>query len=335
MHRQADPVGDPRWAEWGEPQHEDFGNPNVPTYWGGNKPAAYNFYSEGDSPSFLSLVNNGLRTYEGPPGWGGWGGRFARTGTTGQFTATTDVLPAGVGGTAAYYPMSRFVPAVQRDWATRLQWSVTENYEDANHWPVVSVQGGVDITGYPGETLTLRGIATDPDGDALTYRWWRYADADTLTGTGTVEVANTAKATFTIPSNAAVGNTVHLILEVDDRKTANPAQEDLYLTSYQRVVVTVAAVTDVEISLEVEDNVAVADYFIPNATTAAIPVNYILAIYVDGGKLTNVLSQTGSVRAGTGSAFRLTEPIAVGCTAKAFIWDENYVPLVALKSVQN
>lgn len=34
-----------------------------------------------------------------------------------------------------------------------------------------SVNAGPDLTGYTGETLTLNGSGTDPDGDALTYAW--------------------------------------------------------------------------------------------------------------------------------------------------------------------
>src|SRR5699024_11547500 len=35
----------------------------------------YDFISEGDSPSFFYLFNNGLRNYEDPT-YDGWGGRF-------------------------------------------------------------------------------------------------------------------------------------------------------------------------------------------------------------------------------------------------------------------
>jgi hypothetical protein len=38
----------------------------------------YDFISEGDSPAFLYLINNGLRSLENPT-YGGWGGRFGGT----------------------------------------------------------------------------------------------------------------------------------------------------------------------------------------------------------------------------------------------------------------
>lgn len=37
----------------------------------------YDFISEGDSPSFLYLINNGLRSLENPA-YGSWGGRFGK-----------------------------------------------------------------------------------------------------------------------------------------------------------------------------------------------------------------------------------------------------------------
>lgn len=41
-------------------------------------PPQYTMISEGDSPSFLHLIDKGLRSMEHPE-WGGWGGRFERT----------------------------------------------------------------------------------------------------------------------------------------------------------------------------------------------------------------------------------------------------------------
>ncbi len=104
-----------------------------------------------------------------------------------------------------------------------------KSYEDANHRPQAVVQGGVDRTVSPGETVTLSAEGTtDPDGDALSYRWWQYADADTATSTVSIDNA-TAKdgASFTVPDEP--GKTVHVILEVSDNGTPT-------LRHYQRVI---------------------------------------------------------------------------------------------------
>ena len=36
-----------------------------------------------------------------------------------------------------------------------------------------------EISTKPGEKITLTAESTDPDGDKLTYKWWRYFEADT------------------------------------------------------------------------------------------------------------------------------------------------------------
>ena len=52
------------------------------------------FLGEGDTPTFLNLIDNGLRAYEDPL-WGGWGG-WMQSGTTGfaAFGAPPPILPA-------------------------------------------------------------------------------------------------------------------------------------------------------------------------------------------------------------------------------------------------
>ena len=72
----------------------------------------------------------------------------------------------------------------------------------------------------------------DPDGDAVTFKWWQYYEADTYAGQIAIDGADTRDASFVVPADAKPGDTIHVILEVKDAGT--PA-----LTRYQRVVVTV------------------------------------------------------------------------------------------------
>lgn len=95
-------------------------------------------------------------------------------------------------------------------------------------------QGGVNIDSQVGSTVNLRAKAKDPDGDALTYKWYQYAEADSYAGAITLNGAETAEASFSVPADAPVGSTVHVILEVQDNGT--PAMKE-----YERVVVTVTA----------------------------------------------------------------------------------------------
>ncbi|WP_210479282.1 DUF1593 domain-containing protein [Naasia sp. SYSU D00948] len=203
------------------------------TVWIDPQPAG-EWVSEGDTPNMLNLVQNGLRGHE-HPSFGGWGGRGVRTEDEGPDTWTTassaDRAPDG--STPGEYSMTRWFGHAQRDFATRLQWSVTPQYDDANHHPVVGVEPGLDLTAAPGESLALTARAVDRDGDDLFYSWWQYAEAGTYAGTVELTGADRAEATLDVPADAAPGQTIHVILEVRDGAP-------MPLTRYARVIVTVA-----------------------------------------------------------------------------------------------
>ena len=193
--------------------------------------AVHDFISEGDSPSFLYLLDfNGLRSSEDPT-YGGWGGRFALNPSSAGWIDTTDVNTF-TGEPDRAFPQTRWVADLQNDFAARADWGATPHYRDANHNPRASVREGLDLKEKAGRTVTLHGRGADPDGDRLTYRWWQYTDADTYPGVVTLTGADTPTTTFTVPADARHGDTIHLILEVTDDGT--PA-----LKHYQRVIVTV------------------------------------------------------------------------------------------------
>jgi hypothetical protein len=246
------------------------------------------FISEGDTPTFMNLLDNGLRAYE-DGFWGGWGGRrregaaiglgggrggapitpagpddpgvalgLAPAGSTANAPppAPATDTPATAGRAAGAGPApgrggaggrggqpiaphvalvnARFFAAAQHDFAARLKWSVTPAYKDANHEPVVKVNGSLAINARPGETLRLRGSATDPDRNSVTTRWWHYQDAGTYPGEVAIANAASLDATLQVPSDAQAGQTIHVILEATDNGTPS-------LTRYQRVIVTVQA----------------------------------------------------------------------------------------------
>ncbi|NMO49794.1 DUF1593 domain-containing protein [Actinoplanes sp. TBRC 11911] len=189
----------------------------------------HDFISEGDSPSFLYLLDfNGLRSSEDPT-YGGWGGRFAPNAS--GWIDTSDVNTF-TGAADRNFPQTRWVPDLQNDFAARAAWGVTPHYRDANHNPIASVREGVNRTARAGQKVTLHGRGSDPDGDRLSYRWWEYTDADTYGGTVTLSATAAATTSFTVPADAQPGDTIHLIFEVTDDGT--PA-----LKHYQRVIVTV------------------------------------------------------------------------------------------------
>jgi hypothetical protein len=207
--------------------------------------------SEGDTSMFMNLLDNGLDAHT-DASYGGWGGRNGK-----------DFDPNGVA--SKEYSSARWFGAAQRDFAARLKWTITPEYASANHNPVVKVIGLDNTIVKPGQTITLKAIVKDPDGDHLTGRWWQYEEAGTYPGTielvtiseeentkpeyntypfnvpspGTIDMAELIKdeievtSQFTVPTDAVNGQTLHFILEASDNA-------DQPLTSYQRVVLTVA-----------------------------------------------------------------------------------------------
>jgi len=206
------------------------------------------FLGEGDTFTFLNLMADGLGAdrEEIPGGWAGHpvlnpasraaaAARSGQGGAPASFEAFMRSLE-GIGpegpATRAPSPSPNFVPAAQNDFAARVKWSVTSRYADANHDPVVSISGSARIAARAGETVRLRGTASDPDGDALTIRWRRWKDVDTYPGDASLADSTSLAASFRVPTDAAPGQTLQLVLEVTD--VGSPP-----LTRYGRVVVTV------------------------------------------------------------------------------------------------
>jgi hypothetical protein len=195
------------------------------------------FLGEGDTFTYLNLIDNGLRG----GGWAGHGTGEATT-ATGQsplprITINTydDLLrlqEMAAGRPRPPSPDPNFTPAAQNDLAARLLWSVTPTYAGANHEPKVSVRGNPAVSARPGETIRLEGLTSDPDGNAVTVRWWQWQEVGTYPGKVTFSNATALATSLQIPTEAVAGQTIQIVLEATDKAT--PA-----LTRYQRVVVTV------------------------------------------------------------------------------------------------
>lgn len=221
----------------------------------------YDFISEGDSPSFFYLIKNGLRSLE-DPSYGGWGGRFD---VENDKLYRNTVLDYNIYSERyeAEYSLMRWFDDIQNDFAARADWFVTSDYEDANHNPTLRIEEGLDLDVAAGEEITLHAEGSDPDGDNLTYSWWRYFEADSyqdstvekeevepeLAGelqlglhrelaegeevdTITLSESDTDTVSFTIPEDAQSGDTIHIIGEVQDDGVHE-------LKHYQRVILTV------------------------------------------------------------------------------------------------
>jgi hypothetical protein len=175
--------------------------------------------SEGDTSIFMNLLDNGLRADE-DPAYGGWGGRSG-----------TDRDESGV--TPADYATARWFGPAQQDFAARMKWTVTSSYPSANHAPVTRSKGSLNVTARPGEKVRMQVSAKDPDGNAITYKWWQYVDAGTYPGAVSLTTPHALSTSFEVPPDVIPGQTIHIIFEVTDNGT--PA-----LTRYQRFIVKVS-----------------------------------------------------------------------------------------------
>lgn len=219
------------------------------------------FGMEGDTPSWLSLIPNGLNNPE-HPNWGGWGGRYefykppydpkmkwivpleeeTRPFWTNAEDEYTPWVPGKWGSaivkdTGTYkdnhVTIWRWREEIQNDFAARMAWCNTD-YKAANHPPVAKLNMPEQLRVKSGETFSLDGSASyDPDGDALSFHWFQYREAGTFHNTIAVTPAQNMSV---IPDLKApeVGSrqTTHFILKVTDKGTPR-------LTRYKRVIVTI------------------------------------------------------------------------------------------------
>lgn len=189
------------------------------------------YIGEGDSPTFLNFISNGLEGFRDET-FGGWAGHRM---TIQDRERQTRLIEAFRQDPASAMKRPRratdpFVAAVQRDFAARLQWSVAPTFGSVNHRPVVTLASVSVLTARPGETVRLTASARDPDGDPVTLRWWRWKAADSYSKDTAIEPAAGAATAFRIPSDAKPGQTFQIIAEAQD--TGRPI-----LTGYAKIVI--------------------------------------------------------------------------------------------------
>lgn len=77
---------------------------------------------------------------------------------------------------------ARFLAAAQNDFATRLKWSVTPKFNEANHEPKVGIKGPSEVSVRPGGRVRFEGNVSDPDHNAVKVTWWQDNAAGTYPG---------------------------------------------------------------------------------------------------------------------------------------------------------
>jgi hypothetical protein len=203
------------------------------------------YLMEGDTPSFLGLIDRGLG-WDVDPGYGGWGGRYALYQPAGETrpiwtdnASTCDRVAVEKDRfeNSNQATIWRWRQPFQNDFAARMDWCVTDNVQQANHQPHAVLNGNrstdvATLTMPAGSTVNLSAAGTNAgdDGQKVKVAWWIYREAGTLEGAAVTPTGEwTAKVTL---PNAANPGTVHVILEATDDGT--PA-----LWAYRRVVIQV------------------------------------------------------------------------------------------------
>lgn len=203
----------------------------------------YDFITEGDSGTYVWAVPLGPNAIDTAATsieealadlkYGTWGGRLefnAETNTYGNLTGDYDPL---LGVVSTSYNGGRYNDDMLNDLATRADWCVTPNYEDANHYPTVSVPER-RITAAPGEKLSLTCEYSDPDGDELTVNWYQYQEAGTYARQFVLPDPSADTVNFAVPTDAADGDEIVMMVEVKDNGE-HP------LVDYAQVIITVEA----------------------------------------------------------------------------------------------
>ena len=212
---------------------------------------------EGDTPSYLNLICNGLNDPE-HPNYGGWGGRYEyylppfEDSNTGMFkrenwpkdepetraiwTNANDsvVSPAD---RKTYFgnreTIWRWRQDFQHDIAARIEWTI-KSFKECNHPPVPRLVHSDRLIVKSGEQFHLNASGTtDPDGDSMSYLWFVYPEAGTYKGP--VSLRPYSPNLYDLPVTAPVVDsvqTIHFILKVTDKGTPS-------LSRYKRVIVTV------------------------------------------------------------------------------------------------
>lgn len=190
----------------------------------------YKYGVEGDTPSFLHVLPNGLNN---PlmPGHVSWGGYFEWG--KGPDNSTN----AYVNHEQEAYEICRkyadyFYPATFNNFVARMDWA---NEGKGNRNPVIVINGeeGIDpikLEKKPGKAIKLNASKSyDPDGDQISFKWWILPEAGTYEQEIIISSSDSEKVSVKLPSDSS-GKSIHVICEVNDN--GKPA-----LTSYRRIII--------------------------------------------------------------------------------------------------
>ncbi len=210
---------------------------------------------EGDTPSLLYLIRNGLSDPM-QPSWGSWGGRFTSSKVVNPqmywkynewaenyrpYSMYIDTIDTwkyrGEIFKSSQASLFRWREAFQNDFAARMDRCLPLCHHKVNHNPSAAFNG---IPSTRPHFISLRKGSrviisaegsSDPDLDSLSYKWYLYPEAGSYPAGNVVLTESGDKKTELILSEKGSG-TLHIILEVKDSGTPP-------LFSYQRIIVNI------------------------------------------------------------------------------------------------
>jgi len=200
------------------------------------------YIMEGDTPSFLNLINNGLASHISPT-YGGWGGRYVLRHSYGEsrpiYTNSRDTVTLTDGNihTSDQATIWRWREAYQYDFAARMDWCVSSSRKEANHNPVMVLNGDrskrpIHLTVKAGEKVYLQVEGSkDPDDDKISFLWFQYREAGSYRGSIELIQDSPQSISFITPQ-VRKQETIHIILQGKDN--GSPP-----LFSYRRAIITV------------------------------------------------------------------------------------------------
>ena len=214
-------TGKNKWSDY-ELHIQDHGNL-------GNQYPKYVWGVEGDTPSFLHIMPNGLNNPDQPTqvSWGG----YSQWGKGEDDNGYSYVNYTGGKSEICRRYGDYFYAATFNNFAARMDWA-KEGMGNRN--PIIVIDGDSSLSAIKkktkaGTNISLDASASyDPDGDSLSYKWWVQPEAGTYTGKIIILNSNAKNATLQLPLEA-VGESFHIICEVTDNGMHN-------LSSYRRLI---------------------------------------------------------------------------------------------------
>ena len=183
----------------------------------------YKWGVEGDTPSFLYVMPNGLNDPDDPR-QAGWAGYHERGLCADSLTTAWTSWQEPQRSISVDYK-TRFYPDELNDFKARMQWA---GEGQGNHNPIVKTKAPKGAKA--GGTIRLDASkSTDPDGDDLSFHWWQQPEIGHTKVS--IDQADQPTAIVHIPADAHE-DTIHIICEVHD-------DGPFHLVAYRRVIINI------------------------------------------------------------------------------------------------